>query len=152
MKKVNPRTPAFKFTKDGQHAGDLQQETICEDLKYGDYNKNRVGLRLWLFTLLRNIFINIYRRKKKAGKIMNSYTKEWELEKQLNKSYQLDTCTKDIFSHINALPVFFKQPFILYLEGNKYSEIADLLGEPLDIVKSRIYFARRILKSLIERS
>ena len=58
---------------------------------------------------------------------------------------------KDIQSAIYALPVIFRTPFLLYLEGYKYHEIADMLHEPLGTIKSRIHFARKLLKTQIER-
>jgi DNA-directed RNA polymerase specialized sigma24 family protein len=58
---------------------------------------------------------------------------------------------KEIKSAIHHLPEIFKTPFLLYFEGYKYHEISDLLHEPLGTIKSRIHFARKLLKEQISR-
>jgi RNA polymerase sigma-70 factor (ECF subfamily) len=58
---------------------------------------------------------------------------------------------KDVFKALHNLPDIFKQPFMLYFEGYKYHEIADALQEPLGTIKSRIHFARRLLKEEISK-
>ena len=58
---------------------------------------------------------------------------------------------KEIQSAIYDLPSIFKEPFILYFEGYKYNEIAGILHEPLGTIKSRIHFARKLLKGKINR-
>ena len=58
---------------------------------------------------------------------------------------------KDIYAAVQSLPDIFKQPFMLYFEGYKYHEIADTLGEPLGTIKSRIHFARQLLKEQISK-
>ena len=52
---------------------------------------------------------------------------------------------------ILRMPVIFKQPFLLYFDGFKYHEIAGMLHEPLGTIKSRIHFARKLLKAEIQR-
>jgi RNA polymerase sigma-70 factor (ECF subfamily) len=58
---------------------------------------------------------------------------------------------KEIHGYIHKLPEIFRNPFLLYFDGFKYHEIADMLGEPLGTIKSRIHFARKLLKAQIER-
>jgi RNA polymerase sigma-70 factor (ECF subfamily) len=58
---------------------------------------------------------------------------------------------KEIRQAINDLPEIFKNPFLLYFEGYRYNEIAELLNEPLGTIKSRIHFARKLLKEQISR-
>jgi len=58
---------------------------------------------------------------------------------------------KDIQEAIHNLPQIFRNPFLLYFDGFKYHEIADMLSEPLGTIKSRIHFARKLLKTQIER-
>ena len=58
---------------------------------------------------------------------------------------------KEINKAIDHLPEIFKTPFLLYFDGYKYQEIADVLNEPLGTVKSRIHFARKLLKEQLTR-
>ena len=58
---------------------------------------------------------------------------------------------KELQEAIYQLPVIFRNPFLLYFDGFKYHEIADMLHEPLGTIKSRIHFARKLLKSQIQR-
>ena len=58
---------------------------------------------------------------------------------------------KDINAAIHGLPEIFRNPFLLYFDGFKYHEIADMLHEPLGTIKSRIHFARKLLKAQIQR-
>jgi RNA polymerase sigma-70 factor (ECF subfamily) len=59
---------------------------------------------------------------------------------------------KEIQNAVHQLPDIFKNPFMLYFEGFKYHEIAEALGEPLGTIKSRIHFARKLLKEQISRN
>jgi RNA polymerase sigma-70 factor (ECF subfamily) len=58
---------------------------------------------------------------------------------------------KEIHAAIHQLPEIFKSPFLLYFDGFKYNEIAEMLDEPLGTIKSRIHFARKLLKNQIQR-
>ena len=58
---------------------------------------------------------------------------------------------KEINKAIQELPEIFKTPFLLYFDGYKYNEIAEVLIEPLGTIKSRIHFARKLLKEQISR-
>jgi DNA-directed RNA polymerase specialized sigma24 family protein len=58
---------------------------------------------------------------------------------------------KEIGKAIYDLPILFRLPFLLYFDGYKYNEISEMLAEPLGTIKSRIHFARKLLKSQIER-
>jgi RNA polymerase sigma-70 factor (ECF subfamily) len=58
---------------------------------------------------------------------------------------------KEIRAAIEHLPEIFRSPFLLYFDGYKYQEIAEILHEPLGTIKSRIHFARKLLKEQIAR-
>ena len=58
---------------------------------------------------------------------------------------------KEVQAAIYQLPEIFRNPFLLYFDGFKYHEIADMLHEPLGTIKSRIHFARKLLKTQILR-
>jgi RNA polymerase sigma-70 factor (ECF subfamily) len=103
---------------------------------------------------MRNIFINNYRRKVKQNTIFDKSTNDYLLDYQqvsVANSAESSLRMKEIQTAIHNLPDIFRQPFMLYFEGFKYHEIADMLQEPLGTIKSRIHFARRLLKEQISK-
>lgn len=103
---------------------------------------------------MRNIFINNYRRKAKQKTIFDSTPNDYLINlKQATVSNAAETNLrmKEINKAIGQLPEIFKTPFLLYFDGYKYNEIADALNEPLGTIKSRIHFARKLLKEQISR-
>jgi len=103
---------------------------------------------------MRNIFINNYRRKAKQSTIFDSTPNEFLLN--LNQGAVTNDAVakinlKEVQEAIHHLPEIFRNPFLLYFDGFKYHEIADMLGEPLGTIKSRIHFARKLLKNQLQR-
>lgn len=145
---------AVSLTKDYEDAKDLYQETICKALANRDKYNIGTNIKAWLFTIMRNIFINDYRRKAKQKTIFDSTPNEFLLNfKQLSvkNDGESNMLMKEIQKAIYHLPDIFKTPFLLYFEGYKYHEIASELKEPLGTIKSRIHFARKLLKEQISR-
>lgn len=145
---------AINLTRDSETANDLYQETLYKALS--NHEKYSVGtnIRAWLFTIMRNIFINDYRRKAKQKTIFDSTPNDYLInQKQVSviNSAESSLRLKEIKKAIQQLPEIFKTPFLLYFDGYKYNEIADALGEPLGTIKSRIHFARKLLKEQISR-
>lgn len=145
---------AINLTRDTEVANDLYQETLYKAL--ANQEKYHVGtnIKAWLFTIMRNIFINDYRRKSKQKTILDSTPNDYLINlKQATVSNEAISSLrmKEIRQAIHDLPEIFKNPFLLYFEGYKYNEIADLLNEPLGTIKSRIHFARKLLKDQISR-
>jgi RNA polymerase sigma-70 factor (ECF subfamily) len=103
---------------------------------------------------MRNIFINDYRKKAKQSTVFDSTPNDYLID-QTNNKVTNDAITnlnlQEVKQLIYELPELFRTPFNLYYEGYKYNEIADALEEPLGTIKSRIHFARKILKQKIER-
>ena len=113
------------------------------------------NIKAWLFTIMRNIFINDYRRKSKQKTIFDNTPNDYLLDyKQstISKDAESDMRLKEVRKAVEELPEIFKTPFKLYFDGYKYNEIADALGEPLGTIKSRIHFARKLLKEQINRN
>jgi RNA polymerase sigma-70 factor (ECF subfamily) len=145
---------AATLTKDQETAKDLLQETMYRAL--ANQEKYSVGTKVkaWLYTIMRNIFINNYRRKSKQNTIFDNSSNDFLIDyqqKSIPNDAESNLRVKEIQKAIFELPDIFKQPFMLYFEGFKYHEIADILQEPLGTIKSRIHFARRLLKAQIER-
>jgi len=145
---------AVTLTKDQETAKDLLQETMYRALANQEKYSVGTNIKAWLYTIMRNIFINNYRRKAKQNTIFDNSTNDFLLDYNqatIDNGAESTLRMKDIYASIHNLPDIFKHPFMLYFEGYKYHEIADNLGEPLGTIKSRIHFARRLLKEQISK-
>ena len=145
---------AITLTRDHEMAQDLFQETLYRALANKDKYNVGTNIKAWLYTIMRNIFINNYRRKAKQQTIFDATPNEYLIN--LNQgAVANDAITninlKEVQAAIYELPEIFRNPFLLYFDGYKYNEIADMLEEPLGTIKSRIHFARKLLKAQIER-
>ena len=145
---------AVNLTKNTETANDLYQETLYRALaNHEKYNKG-TNIKAWLFTIMRNIFINDYRRNTKRRTVFDHTPEDYLINlKQVSVSNTAESHLreKEILLAINGLPETFQVPFKLYFDGYKYQEISDYLGEPLGTIKSRIHFARKLLKEQISR-
>src|SRR6478672_3387706 len=145
---------ANNLTKDSETAKDLFQETLYKALANQEKYNVGTNIKAWLFTIMRNIFINNYRRKVKQNTIFDNTANDYLINlKQVSVSNaaESDLRIKEINEAIVQLPEIFKTPFLLYFDGYKYHEIAEALKEPLGTIKSRIHFARKLLKEQIKR-
>jgi RNA polymerase sigma factor (sigma-70 family) len=145
---------AITLTRDTEAAKDLFQETLYRALANRDKYNVGTNIKAWLYTIMRNIFINNYRRKVKQNTIFDSTPNDFLLNQNqavVANAAEVNLRLKDIQEAIHNLPAIFKNPFLLYFDGFKYHEIADMLGEPLGTIKSRIHFARKLLKTQIQR-
>jgi RNA polymerase sigma-70 factor (ECF subfamily) len=103
---------------------------------------------------MRNIFINNYRRKAKQKTIFDNTPEDYLInmkQSAVSNGAESGMRVKEIKNAIDLLPEIFKMPFLLYLDGYKYQEISGYLHEPLGTIKSRIHFARKLLKEQISR-
>ncbi len=145
---------AVTLTRDNETAKDLLQETMYRALANQDKYNVGTNIKAWLYTIMRNIFINNYRRKAKQNTIFDNTPNDFLLDHNqsaiANKA-ETTLSYKDIQAAIHNLPHIFRNPFMLYFEGYKYHEIAAMLKEPLGTIKSRIHFARKLLKEQISR-
>ena len=155
LSNADPLKPfAVSLTHDQEIAKDLFQETLYKALANRDKYSTGTNIKAWLFTIMRNIFINDYRRKIKQRMIFVHSANE-----QLFNSAKLVVSNggenamqlKEINNAIYQIPQIFKVPFLLYFEGYHYHEISESLNEPLGTIKSRIHFARKLLKEKINR-
>jgi RNA polymerase sigma factor (sigma-70 family) len=144
---------AITLTKDSEAAKDLFQETLYRALANKDKYNVGTNIKAWLYTIMRNIFINNYRRKAKQNTIFDNTPNDFLLNHNqviIPNAAEGNLRIKDIQLAIHNLPEIFRNPFLLYFDGFKYHEIADMLTEPLGTIKSRIHFARKLLKSQIQ--
>jgi RNA polymerase sigma-70 factor (ECF subfamily) len=145
---------AFTLTRDQEQAKDLIQETIYRALANKDKYHVGTNIKAWLYTIMRNIFINNYRRRAKQQTVFDNTPNEFLINSHQGYVTNDAVATlnmKEVQEAIHQLPDIFRNPFLLYFDGYKYNEIADRLHEPLGTIKSRIHFARKLLKTQIER-
>lgn len=148
------RPYAITLTKDAESAKDLYQETLFRALANREKYLAGTNIRAWLYTIMRNIFINNYRRGNRQYRLLDNAAGESLIHQQqpaVGNFAETNLRVKDVQMAVYNLPVIFKQLFLLYFEGYKYYEIAAILNEPLGTVKSRIHFARKMLKTRIAR-
>ena len=140
---------AYNLTKDMEEAKDLVQETVFKALRYKDKFNEGTNLKAWMFTIMRNIFINNYRRKVKQNTIVDTSDNQYVINSSpivARNDGENKMVMKDITNAIEVLQDEVKVPFMMHFEGFKYQEIAEELALPLGTVKSRIFFARKELK------
>jgi RNA polymerase sigma factor (sigma-70 family) len=145
---------AITLTRDHESAKDLVQETMYRAIaNRGKYNAG-TNIKAWLYTIMRNTFINNYRKKIKENVIFDSTFNDFLVDYNQSAVSNLAESRlrfKEIQTAIYYLPSIFKDPFLLYFDGYKYQEIAEILHEPIGTIKSRIHFARKLLKKMISR-
>ena len=145
---------AINLTRDKESAKDLVQETIYKAIANREKYINGTNIKAWLYTIMRNIFINDYRKKAKQHVIFDATPNDFLLDynqSSISNLAESKLRLKEIEEAVYYLPSIFKQPFLLYFDGYKYHEITEILHEPLGTIKSRIHFARKLLKKKISR-
>jgi len=139
---------AISLTRDHEEAKDLCQETLYKAFAYREKYEQGTNVKAWLFTIMRNIFINSYRRNIRKKAVLDTITHS---QPCYVASSDISIKLKEIEAAIHRLPSVFKTACILYLQGYKYHEIAYALDEPLGTIKSRIYFAKKSLQKHLDR-
>ena len=145
---------AYNLTKNSEDAKDLYQETAFRAMTNRDKFRPGTNLKAWLFTIMKNIFINNYRKKVKANTIMDNTDNLYYLNsgrQSIENAADSNILIKELTKMIETLDDSTRIPFLMHYQGFKYQEIADHLDLPLGTVKSRIFFARKDLKSQIAR-
>lgn len=154
LQKLTPMLNSFAYnlTKDSERAKDLYQETAFRALTNKEKFRPGTNFKAWLFTIMKNIFINNYRKRVKANTIFDSTDNMFFLNSGsvvINNSAESDILMDELTKMVDELDDSLRVPFVMHYEGFKYQEIADELDLPLGTVKSRIFFARKALKEKI---
>lgn len=139
---------AITLTHDHESAKDLCQETMYKAFAYRDKYQPGTNIKAWLFTIMRNIFINDYRRNGRKKQVFDTVA---YFEPSVAPPSDKRVLLNEINEAIYHLPAIFRTACILYLQGYKYHEIADALNEPLGTIKSRIHFAKKLLQKKVQR-
>ncbi|WP_443943432.1 RNA polymerase sigma factor [Pedobacter sp. AW1-32] len=144
---------ALNFTKDFEDANDLIQDTLVKALRFYNNFEEGTNFKGWLFVIMKNTFINNYRKESKTRGIL---IQDEEISyANLMTSAQTNGATSkiaidDITKALNLLPDVYRIPFVKYFEGYKYHEIAEEYDIPLGTVKTRIHMAREMLKKQLK--
>ena len=143
---------AFILTCDKDEARDLLQDTTLKVLDNQDKFTDNNNFKGWVFTIMRNIFINNYRRLMRNQTIVDQTEDLYHLNMPQESGYNTPDGAyniKEIIRVINSFPQEYRTPFTMHIEGYKYNEIAEKMHLPLGTVKSRIFFARQKLQIIL---
>lgn len=140
---------AYLLTSNRDDAYDLLQDTTLKALDNEDKYVENVNFKGWVFTIMRNIFINNYRKVVRDQTFVDRTDNLYHLNlpqdtgfESTEKAYDL----KEMHRVVNSLPKEYRVPFAMHVSGFKYREIAEKLNLPLGTVKSRIFFTRQKLQ------
>ncbi|GEO02503.1 RNA polymerase sigma factor RpoE [Adhaeribacter aerolatus] len=155
---------AFRLTLDEDDANDLVQETYLKAYRFFEYFEQGTNAKAWLFRILKNSFINDFRKKsKQPAKVDYSEVESYYNTEGNDNDAEIATTSDmrsqsvqeligdEVASALNSLPVDFRTVIILCdLEGFTYEEMAKILDIPIGTVRSRLHRARNFLKEKLE--
>lgn len=144
---------AYQLTTNRDEAQDLLQDTTLKALDNEAKYVDNVNFKGWIFTIMRNIFINNYRQTVRKATVIDQTEDLYHLN--ISQESGLDTpegsfAVKEITAALGEFPEEYRIPFNLYVAGYKYNEIAEKMNLPLGTVKSRIFFARKRLRGMLK--
>ena len=144
---------ALKLPSNPEEAQDLVQDTTLKALKNEEKFVEDTNLKGWMMTIMRNIFINNYRKNVRENTTVDC----------TENLYHVNLCqdsgltppdgayaVNEISLIISKFPSDYRQPFSMHVAGYKYEEISERLGMPLGTVKSRIFFTRKRLREILK--
>ena len=144
---------AYTLTANREDAKDLLQETTLKVLDKREKFVSDTNFKGWVFTIMKNIFINNYRKIVRDQTV----TESSDSVTYANVSQQSGFETPDgaysineINKCINSFADEYRIPFSMHVAGFKYQEIADEMHLPIGTVKSRIFFARKRLQEILK--
>lgn len=149
------RAFSMKLTGNYDDAEDLYQDTALRIMTNADKYNPGTNFKAWAVTIMRNIFINNYRKKVRRNLIIDQTPNNYYINSG-SETVRNDGETAVTFNELQALvdrlPDDFRIPFLMAYQGYKYDEIAEQLGSPLGTIKSRIFFARKKLQKMYEEA
>lgn len=140
---------ALKLTNDIHLAEDLYQDTALKAFRYRDNFTANSNMKAWLSTIMKNTFINEFRKKKRQEKIMVNTGEDHLMESETRCSWNAGeerVRGEALEEEISKLADPLRVPFLMMVKGYKYEEIAQVMDLPVGTVKSRIFMARKALK------
>lgn len=144
---------AYTLTMNRDDAYDLLQDTTLKVLSSEDKYVDNINFKGWVFTIMRNIFINGYRHQRRSVVVLDQSDDQYQLN--FSQDSGLETPegavnAREIQETIASFPPEYAEPFSMFVRGYHYAEIAKYLGLPVGTVKSRIYVARHTLQERLK--
>ncbi len=144
---------AYSLTMNRDAANDLFQETYLKALKNKDKFNPQTNLKAWTYTIMKNTFINDYRKAKRANTFIDSTDEQYHINVKQEDSFvssESKLFCKEIKAAIAGLDDEHRIPFEMHFNGYKYKEIAEELNLSIGTVKSRIFFSRKKLMESLQ--
>jgi RNA polymerase sigma-70 factor (ECF subfamily) len=146
---------ALRITRNAEDANDLLQETFLKAYRFWDKFEQGTNLRAWMFRIMKNTYINLYRKEVKEPDTVdydeiesyyNIIRDESSDDNDLQQKIFGQLLDDDVSKALESLPEEFKTVVILCdIEGLSYEEIAEFLQIPVGTVRSRLHRGRKIL-------
>ena len=142
------RNLAMKFTKDSDEINDLVQETVLRALKYVDQLSENPKVISWLFVIMRNVYINLYRTRKQQYLYENYQLHHYKDYADPFKEHNLEQkiLIREVQETLSEMPNAYGDIFNKYINGYKYKEISEIYNVPEGTIKSRIHQIKRKLQ------
>ena len=140
---------AIILTSNRDDAYDLLQDTVLKALDNKDKYMDNTNFKGWVFTIMRNIFINNYRRAARAQTVVDTTDDLYHLNLPQDSgiaSPEHSYAVTEINEAINGFSDDYRIPCSMHLAGYRYAEIAKHMNLPVGTIKSRIYYARQRLR------
>ena len=143
---------AYTLTANRDDAYDLLQDTTLKALDNQDKYTEETNFKGWVFTIMRNIFINNYRKAVRSATVIDQSEDLYHLNQSQDSGFATPEgayAEREIRAAVNAFSDEYRIPLSMHLAGYKYSEIAEHMQLPLGTIKSRIFFARQRLQKTL---
>jgi len=153
---------ALRMTRSVAETEDILQETYLKAFRYYSGFEEGTNLKAWLFRIMKNNFINGYRKRKaqpqhvELDEFRDSGEERWEVDSGLAEGGSeagalAEEMDEDVARALNAMPHDYKMALLLVdIQGHSYQDVADMLAVPVGTVMSRLYRGRsKIEKALI---
>lgn len=149
------RAFSLKLTGNMDDAEDLYQDTALRIMTNAEKYNPGTNFKAWAVTIMRNIFINNYRKKVRRNLIIDQTPNNYYINSgssTVANDGETEVTFNELQELVDRLPDDFRVPFLMAYQGYKYDEIAEQLGSPLGTIKSRIFFARKKLQKMYEEA
>ena len=140
---------AYMLTSNRDDAYDLLQDTTLKALDNQDKYAENTNFKAWVMTIMRNIFINNYRRTARAATVVDTTDNLYHLNLSQDSGFESPEESygaSEITMAINEFSDEYRIPFSMHVAGYKYNEIAEKMNLPLGTVKTRVFFASKRLQ------